>query len=73
MVMSSACAHGSPALKVGFAAFLGALILSIIRLEWAALPLIVFVLTCLGAPLFPTAGFFLPIISRGCTGRPAYP
>jgi peptidoglycan-N-acetylglucosamine deacetylase len=69
--MSSACAHGSPAMMAGFAAFLGALILSFIRLEWAALPLTVFVLTCLGAPLFPSAGFFLPIISRGCTGRHA--
>jgi peptidoglycan/xylan/chitin deacetylase (PgdA/CDA1 family) len=57
-------------MMAGFVAFLGALILSSIRLEWAALPLTVFVLMCLGAPLFPSVGFFLPIISRGCTGRP---
>jgi peptidoglycan/xylan/chitin deacetylase (PgdA/CDA1 family) len=57
-------------MTAGFAAFLGALILSFIRIEWAALPLTVFVLTCLGVPLFPSIGIFLPIISRGCTGRP---
>ncbi|MDD5168637.1 MAG: polysaccharide deacetylase family protein [Syntrophales bacterium] len=58
-----------PAMVAGGAAILLALLLSFIRMEWAALPLAAFVLTCLAAPFYYTRGFFLPIISRGKTGK----
>jgi peptidoglycan/xylan/chitin deacetylase (PgdA/CDA1 family) len=53
-------AHG-----VGLAAFLLSGGLLFFGNEIVALPLGVFVLSCLLAPFFPRAGFFLPVISRG--------
>lgn len=50
---------------LALAAFLLAAILAFIRLELAAAPLAVFVLTCLAAPFFPTTGLFLPVVSHG--------
>jgi len=55
----------SPAHGVGLAAFLLSGGLLFFRSEIAALPLGIFVLSCLLAPFFPRAGFFLPVISRG--------
>ncbi|OHE22510.1 MAG: hypothetical protein A2X92_04200 [Syntrophus sp. GWC2_56_31] len=50
---------------MGLAAFLLSGGLLFFRSEIAALPLGIFVLSCLLAPFFPRAGFFLPVISRG--------
>lgn len=47
----------------------GAAIVLVMVNEWLwVLPLGIFVACYLGAPFFPQAGFFLPVISRGCTG-----
>jgi peptidoglycan/xylan/chitin deacetylase (PgdA/CDA1 family) len=58
----------SPAVITGLAAFMLALIMAFVKIEWAAAPLSVFLLLCLTAPFFPRWGFFLPIVSRGNTG-----
>jgi peptidoglycan/xylan/chitin deacetylase (PgdA/CDA1 family) len=55
----------SPAHGLGLAAFLLSGGLLFFRTETAALPLAMFVLSCLLAPFFPGVGFFLPVISRG--------
>jgi peptidoglycan/xylan/chitin deacetylase (PgdA/CDA1 family) len=55
----------SPAHGMGLAAFLLSGGLMFFRSEIAALPLGLFVLSCLLAPFFPRVGFFLPVISRG--------
>jgi peptidoglycan/xylan/chitin deacetylase (PgdA/CDA1 family) len=55
----------SPAMITGLAAFMLALIMAFVKIEWAAAPLSVFLLLCLAAPFFPFQGFFLPIVSRG--------
>ena len=55
---------------LGLLTFMLALIFSVFQLQWAALPLSVFVLFCLVAPFCHTKGFFLPVINRGNTGRP---
>jgi peptidoglycan/xylan/chitin deacetylase (PgdA/CDA1 family) len=56
--------------RSGLAALALALLLLPLDLRLALLPPAVFLLLCLAAPLFPGFGFFLPIISRGRTGRP---
>jgi peptidoglycan/xylan/chitin deacetylase (PgdA/CDA1 family) len=58
----------SPAEKIGIAAMLLALGLSIVSPALAVIPLVLFLLLCLGAPFFPEFSFFLPIISRGRPG-----
>ena len=55
----------SPAHGVGLAAFVFSGGLLFFQSGIAALPLGVFVLSCLLAPFFPRVGFFLPVISRG--------
>jgi len=55
----------SPAHGVGLAAFLFSGALLLFQSGIAALPLGVFLLSCLLAPFFPRVGFFLPVISRG--------
>ncbi len=54
-------------------AWLGAVqiaaVLAFVSPVLAAVPLIVFLVTALGAPFFPRFGFFLPIISRGSGSR----
>ena len=55
----------------GLAAFAAAGIILFVAPRWAFLPLAVFVLLCLMAPFFHSAGFFLRVISRGQTGRAA--
>lgn len=55
----------SPAHGVGLAAFVFSGALLFFQNGIAALPLGVFVLSCLLAPFFPQVGFFLPVINRG--------
>ena len=61
----------SPAEKTGIAAFLGALVLSLIDIRLTAVPLAGFLLICLAAPFACRFGFFLPVISRGHSGKQA--
>ncbi len=53
----------------GILAFLTAAVLAAIHPPLAAVPLTLFVLACAAAPFFPALGFFLPVISRGRTGK----
>ena len=57
----------SPAEKTGITALLLALLLGCFNPVLALIPLVFFLLLCLGAPFFPGVGFFLPIISRART------
>ncbi len=61
----------STAEKTGFAAFIASLLLLPLDARLAALPASVFLLLCIIAPLLPGFSFFLPIISRGRSGRQA--
>jgi peptidoglycan/xylan/chitin deacetylase (PgdA/CDA1 family) len=61
----------SPAAATGFVAIALALLFSFFRLELAVIPLGCFVLLCMAAPFFPSRGFFLPVFSRGRTGKAA--
>ncbi len=56
--------------KSGFAALLLAPGLSFMSPGLAVIPLVLFLLLCVGAPFFPQFSFFLPIISRGRPGTP---
>ena len=57
-----------PVVKLALLCACAAIVLAMVN-EWlCVLPLGIFVACCLGAPFFPQAGFFLPVISRGCTG-----
>ena len=60
----------SPAAMTGFVALPLAFLLSFFDLGLAVIPLTVFVFLCAAAPFFPAGGFFLPVNSRGRTGRP---
>ena len=60
----------SPAAVTGFVAIALASILSLFYVGLAVIPLSFFVLLCAIAPFSPSRGFFLPVISRGHTGRP---
>ena len=66
-----AAGYISPAAITGFVAIGLALMLSFFFVRLATIPLSVFVLCCVVAPFFPSKGFFLPVNSRGHTGRPA--
>ncbi len=59
----------SPALWCGLAAFAAAMGLGSIQLQLATVPLAMFVVACLAAPFVPGVGFFLPVVSRGTTGK----
>jgi len=61
----------SPAAATGFVAIASALLLSLFRLELAVIPLACFVFLCMAAPFVPSRGFFLPVFSRGRTGKAA--
>jgi peptidoglycan-N-acetylglucosamine deacetylase len=58
-----------PVVKVVFLCAFASLALALVNERLCVLPLGVFVGCCLAAPFFPRIGFFLPVISRGCTGR----
>jgi peptidoglycan/xylan/chitin deacetylase (PgdA/CDA1 family) len=60
----------SPAAVTGYVAIALAFILSFVHVRFAVIPLSVFVILCAAAPFFPSWGFFLPVISRGRTGKP---
>ncbi len=60
----------SPAARTGFVALFLAPIFSLLHVELAVIPLSVYVFLCMAAPFFPSRGFFLPVFSRGHTGRP---
>lgn len=60
-----------PAVAAGIAAMLLALALAVVRVEWAAVPLFIFVVLCVAAAFHPASGFILPVVSRGRTGRSA--
>jgi peptidoglycan/xylan/chitin deacetylase (PgdA/CDA1 family) len=61
----------SPAVMTGFVAIALAVMLSFFSVRLAIILLSVFILCCVAAPFFPSRGFFLPVNSRGHTGRPA--
>jgi len=61
----------SMAERVGIGAFLIAVLLLFIDVRLSLIPLFGFILLCLTAPFFPRFGFFLPIISRGTSGKNA--
>jgi peptidoglycan/xylan/chitin deacetylase (PgdA/CDA1 family) len=54
--------------KVGVLALMLALLLFFVMPALAILPLVVFLVLCVGAPFLPRCSFFLPVISRGKTG-----
>jgi peptidoglycan/xylan/chitin deacetylase (PgdA/CDA1 family) len=54
--------------KTGFVALAAALLLFFLRPSLAALPLVLFLLLCAGAPFLPGVSFYLPVISRGSRG-----
>jgi peptidoglycan/xylan/chitin deacetylase (PgdA/CDA1 family) len=57
--------------RVGLAAFLLAMLMLFLDPRLAAVPLAGFLLLCLAAPFFPRFGFYLPIVSRGKSGKQA--
>ena len=59
------------AIITGLAAFLLAIILIVIDGWLAVIPLAGFLLLCLAAPFFPRFGFYLPVISKGTSGKKA--
>lgn len=61
----------SPAEKAGIGAVVCALLVLPLDVRLCTVPLAVFVLLCVVAPFLSGFGFFLPIVSRGRTGRPA--
>jgi peptidoglycan-N-acetylglucosamine deacetylase len=61
----------SPAAATGFVAIASAFLLSLFRLDMAVIPLACFVFLCMAAPFVPSRGFFLPVFSRGRTGKAA--
>jgi peptidoglycan/xylan/chitin deacetylase (PgdA/CDA1 family) len=60
----------SPAAVTGGVAIALAFILSFFHVRLAIIPLSVFIFLCGAAPFFPSRGFYLPVFSRGHTGRP---
>ncbi|MFH1078749.1 MAG: polysaccharide deacetylase family protein [Pseudomonadota bacterium] len=62
--------RASLAMITGLAAFILALVVAFVKIEWAAAPLSVFLLLCLAAPFYPCWGFFLPVVSRGNADGP---
>ncbi len=59
------CSRGE---KIGIFTLLLALLLFFVTPSLSALPLVVFLILCFGAPFFPRCGFYLPVISRGKAG-----
>lgn len=60
----------SPAVVTGFTALTLACVVFVFYASLSfILPLAVFVFLCVGAPFFPSRGFFLRVVSRGHTGK----
>jgi len=60
----------APAHLMALAAFQLSALLLFLAPRFAAAPLLLFVATCLAAPLLPRFSFYLPILSRGRKGVP---
>jgi len=61
----------SVAERAGLVSFLIAILLLFFNIRLAVIPLTGFLLLCIAAPFFPRFGFYLPIISRGTSGKKA--
>lgn len=61
----------SAAAKTGLVALLLATLLIVVDGWLAVIPLAGFLLLCLAAPFFPRFGFYLPVISKGASGKKA--
>jgi len=61
----------SPMGRIGWAALLSAALLAWADLRLAVIPLGGFALLCAAAAFIPSSSFFLPVISRGTSGRKA--
>jgi peptidoglycan/xylan/chitin deacetylase (PgdA/CDA1 family) len=59
----------SPAAITGIVSLAGALLLAVFSPALAVIPLVFFVLFCVVASFFSTRSFFLPVNSRGKTGK----
>ena len=55
--------------KAGIGAIGLALFLGLVNIKLAAVPLTLFLMMCFTAPLMPSIGFFLPVISRGSLNK----
>ena len=58
-----------PVVKLALLCACASIVLAMASELLCVLPLAVFVGSCLIAPFFPQYGFFLPVVSRGCTGK----
>lgn len=58
-------------MRLGFAAFLTAALLFFVDIRLSAIPLAGFTLLCFAAPFLTRFSFYLPIISRGSSEKPA--
>lgn len=61
----------SMAERVGIGSFLIAILLLFFDVRLSVITLAGFILLCLAAPFFPRFGFYLPVISRGTSGKNA--
>ena len=61
----------SPAHIAGMCLLPTALLMGLVRIDFALLPLSLFLGLCAVAPFFPKMEFFLPVVNRGKTGRKA--
>ena len=61
----------SQAGRIGCIALLAAALLAWVDLRLAAVPLGIFMVLCSIAPFIPSSSFFVPVISRGTSGRKA--
>ena len=61
----------SVAARVGLVSFLVAILLLFIDVRLSAILLAAYVLICMAAPFCPRYGFYLPIVSRGTSGKNA--
>jgi peptidoglycan/xylan/chitin deacetylase (PgdA/CDA1 family) len=57
--------------RVGLVSFLIAILLLFFGVWLSIIPLAGFLLLCIAAPFFPRFGFYLPVISRGRSGKKA--
>lgn len=60
----------APAYKLGAVSIGCAAVLAFIDWQWAWVPVVLFLLLCGAAPFCYRVGFFLPLVSRGRSGRP---
>lgn len=55
----------SPAIYIGLGSISFSLVIAVFDPLLSTLPLLVFLVLCIGAPFFPAYGFFLPVVSHG--------